>query len=185
MRVELRHAWSDGTTHLLFGPVELLERLAVLTPRPRINLILYHGVLPPRAAWRSQVVEHAPLPTVSEPASTEAAAPAGGRRIASSPRPGALRWADLMRRTYGFDVLACPGCGGRLRLIALIEQTRVIERILRHLGVPTERHDLGSADLDVVGGQRPPVGMGRGDDQPVRVVRSVEPAARLHRAFSD
>jgi len=46
----LRHPWSDGTTHLLFGPLELLERLAVLIPRPRVNLILYHGVLAPRAA---------------------------------------------------------------------------------------------------------------------------------------
>jgi hypothetical protein len=27
----LRHPWSDGTTHLVFDPVELLERLAVLT----------------------------------------------------------------------------------------------------------------------------------------------------------
>jgi hypothetical protein len=32
---------------------------------------------------------------------------------------GALLWADLMRRTFGFDVLACPRCGGRLRSIAL------------------------------------------------------------------
>jgi hypothetical protein len=38
----------------------------------------------------------------------------------------------------GFDVLACARCGGRLRLIALIEEAAVIERILRHLGVPTE-----------------------------------------------
>jgi hypothetical protein len=29
-------------------------------------------------------------------------------------------------------------CGGRLRLIALIEEAAVINRILRHLGVPTE-----------------------------------------------
>ena len=43
-----------------------------------------------------------------------------------------------MARTFGFDVLACPRCGGRLRLIALIEAAAVIERILRHLGVPTE-----------------------------------------------
>jgi hypothetical protein len=46
LRLQLRHRWSDGTTHLLFDPLELLERLAALTPRPRINLILYHGVLP-------------------------------------------------------------------------------------------------------------------------------------------
>src|SRR5438128_7932236 len=41
--------WHDGTTHLLFTPVELLEKLAALTPRPRINLALYHGILAPRA----------------------------------------------------------------------------------------------------------------------------------------
>ena len=43
-----------------------------------------------------------------------------------------------MRRTFGFDVLACPRCGGRLRLIALIEQASVIQRILRNLGLPTK-----------------------------------------------
>ena len=43
-----------------------------------------------------------------------------------------------MARTFGRDVLACPRCGGRLRLIALIEEAAVIDRILRHLGLPTE-----------------------------------------------
>ena len=43
-----------------------------------------------------------------------------------------------MQRTFGFDLLACPRCGGRLRLIALIDQVTVIERILRHRGVPAE-----------------------------------------------
>ena len=73
------------------------------------------------------------------------AAPESDQRIASSPRSGALRWADLMRRTFGFDVLACPCCGGRLRLIALIEQASVIERILRHLGLPAEIPEPRSA----------------------------------------
>jgi hypothetical protein len=30
VRLELRRPWSDGTTHLLLDPVELLERLAAL-----------------------------------------------------------------------------------------------------------------------------------------------------------
>ena len=93
VRLELNYAWADGTTHLLFEPVELLERLAVLTPRPRINVILYRGVLAPRAAWRSQVVEHTPSPEVSGPASTEAATPEathasqalGGRALCAGP----------------------------------------------------------------------------------------------------
>jgi hypothetical protein len=54
--LELRHRWSDGTTHLRFHPLELLERLASLTPRPRINLVLYYGVLAAHAAWRARGV---------------------------------------------------------------------------------------------------------------------------------
>ena len=46
-----------------------------------------------------------------------------------------------MRRTFGFDVLACPRCGGRLHLIAMIEEASVIQRILRHLGLPTQIPD--------------------------------------------
>ena len=53
-------------------------------------------------------------------------------------RTGAYQWAELMRRTCGLDVLACPRCGGRLRLVALIDQASVVQRILRHLGLPTE-----------------------------------------------
>ncbi len=56
VRLELRRPWRDGRTDLVFDPVEFLGRLAVLVPRPRINLILYHGVLGPRAAWRADVI---------------------------------------------------------------------------------------------------------------------------------
>src|SRR5206468_4011827 len=45
--VALQRPWADGTTHLVFTPVELLERLVPLVPRPRTNLILYIT-----ASWR-------------------------------------------------------------------------------------------------------------------------------------
>ena len=48
----LARPWHDGTRHLIFTPHEFLERLAAITPRPHINLVLYHGVLAPRARWR-------------------------------------------------------------------------------------------------------------------------------------
>ncbi|CAB4925952.1 unannotated protein [freshwater metagenome] len=54
--LQLRHRWADGTPHFVFDPVEFLGRLAVLVPGPRVNLLLSHGVLGPRAAWRSAVV---------------------------------------------------------------------------------------------------------------------------------
>ena len=65
------------------------------------------------------------------------AADAGeGQRRPASAR--GCQWAALMARTFGFDVLACVRCGGRLRLVALIDQPAVIGRILRHLRLPVE-----------------------------------------------
>ena len=45
--LQLRHPWADGTTHVAFTPTAFLERLAVLVPRPHVNLVLYHGLLAP------------------------------------------------------------------------------------------------------------------------------------------
>ena len=51
---------------------------------------------------------------------------------------GNYLWADLMRRSVALDVLACPRCGGRLRLIAVVDHPAVVARILGHLALPTE-----------------------------------------------
>jgi hypothetical protein len=56
------------------------------------------------------------------------------------PPPLAARkwsWPDLMRHTFGVDVLACARCGGRMRVVATIEDPVVIRKILTHLGLPT------------------------------------------------
>jgi hypothetical protein len=125
--LQLRRPWADGTTHLVFAPVAFLARLAVLVPRPRVNLVLYQGVLAPRAAWRAAVV---PRPSAAIGASSET-----GTRLGTG---GGWRWADLMRRVFEIDVLACPGCGGRLRLVAVIVASAAAARILQHLQLPTE-----------------------------------------------
>ena len=136
----LRHRWADGTTHLQFDPLELLERLAVLTPRPRINLILYYGVLAPRAAWRAALVSATAPGVESSHVEPSGEADEDARRAKPS-RAGAYQWAELMRRTFGLDVLACPRCGGRLRFVALIDQASVV--LLRHLGLPTQVAPIG------------------------------------------
>ena len=53
-------------------------------------------------------------------------------------------WSDLLRRVWHEDVLVCSRCGGEMRLVAVIENPAVIERILRHLklwnrGPPRQR----------------------------------------------
>jgi hypothetical protein len=136
VRLQLRRPWRDGTTDLVFDPVELLGRLAVLVPRPRVNLLLYYGVLGARAAWRAEVVPRETSPVVSGAGGAEAPSDPADRSAPPARRAQGQLWASLMQRTFGFDVLACARCGGHLRLIARIEEAAVIDRILRHLGVP-------------------------------------------------
>src|SRR3989449_11478654 len=54
----------------------------------------------------------------------------------SAPRHWA--WAALMRRAFDVDVLACPRCGGRLRLIATVEDPEAIRAILAPLAASRE-----------------------------------------------
>ena len=66
--LELKTAWHDGTRELVFEPLEFLERLAAMTPRPETNLLICHGLLAPRARWRERVVAYgrvAPEPTAA------------------------------------------------------------------------------------------------------------------------
>lgn len=122
--VKLKRAWRDGTTHLVFEPLEFLAKLAALTPRPEINLLLYHGVLAPHARWRRQVVGYGRM--ASEDAARD---PAEACRISPS-APRNWTWAALMRRAFALDVLACPRCGGRLRVIATVEDPVAVRQIL-------------------------------------------------------
>ncbi len=48
------------------------------------------------------------------------------RRIRSS-------WARLIKKVYEADPLVCPRCSGPLKIISLIGDGAVIEKILRHL----------------------------------------------------
>jgi hypothetical protein len=56
----LKRRWRDGTTHMIFEPLELVEKLAALVPPPRFNLVRYHGILAPSAAWRPLVIPSEP-----------------------------------------------------------------------------------------------------------------------------
>jgi hypothetical protein len=118
--------WRDGTSHFLFAPIEFLEKLAAIIPRPAVNLLLYHGVLAPRARWRSRVVSY-DRPALNLTAHAVDASPRGASI------PGAWTWAALMRRVFDLDVLACPRCGGRLRVIATVQDPLAVQAILAHL----------------------------------------------------
>jgi len=75
--LELKRAWNDRTRELVFEPLEFLERLAAITPRPETNLLICHGVLAPRARWRARVVAYGRV--LPEPTAALAPAPDGAQ----------------------------------------------------------------------------------------------------------
>jgi len=170
----LKHRWRDGTTHVVFEPHELVEKLAALVPWPRSHLARYHGILGPCASERDHVVPAAkeagagealhgaldPAPTGSEePCSRARAHPPRTRPVGSpgdtstrqtpeplgdpptevgarSGRPRRLAWAELLRRVFAVDVLECPRCGGRMRILPAIHAPGATQAILECLGLP-------------------------------------------------
>jgi len=140
----LRHRWRDGTTHVGFEPLELLEKLAALVPPPRFNLVRYHGVLAPAARHRARVVPSgsAPVPEDgSTHADSETKLARGGRSEPEDSLPGPrtrnYTWAELMRRVFEVDVLECPACQGPMRVLAAIHSPEATRAILDCLGLPS------------------------------------------------
>jgi hypothetical protein len=62
-------------------------------------------------------------------------------------------WARLIKKIYEVDPLTCPKCKGQMRIIAFIEDYKVIRKILDWLGIDETRRDrpppkrLQAADL--------------------------------------
>ena len=85
----------------MFDPVEFLGRLAVLVPRPRINLMLYHGVLGPRAAWRGTIVRRETSVGEREVAVADDPGASSGQadaHDAASRHARGYAWADMIAR---------------------------------------------------------------------------------------
>ena len=55
VRYELKTPYRDGTTHVIFEPLDFIARLVALVPKPRVNLTRFHGVFAPNSAHRAQV----------------------------------------------------------------------------------------------------------------------------------
>jgi hypothetical protein len=127
--LKLKTPWRDGTTHLVMSPLEFMQRLAALVPRPRLHLIRFHGVLAPNAKLRALVVPQEP----ERPA--QAAASAECEVTCALHRPVRLSWAKLLKRVFEIDMAHYPNCGGELKIIAAILEQPVIEKILTHLGL--------------------------------------------------
>lgn len=63
IRYKLKTPYNDGTTHVIFEPLDFIAKLAALVPKPRVNLTRFHGVFAPNSKHLVDVETFAPKPT--------------------------------------------------------------------------------------------------------------------------
>jgi hypothetical protein len=124
-RYALKTPYRDGTTHVIFEPLDFLARLAAPVPSPGVNLTRYHGVFAPNHRLRAQIV----------PAQRGRGGSAGPGQGSAVPMHAAMTWAQRLKRVFGIEIESCQHCGGAVKIIASIEDPQVIGRILEHLGL--------------------------------------------------
>jgi hypothetical protein len=127
VRYQLKTPYRDGTTHVIFEPLDFLAKLAALVPKPRVNLTRYHGIFAPNSRHRARVTP-AKRGKGDSPAPLDELPERPPRR-----RRAPMTWAQRLKRVFNIDVETCRACGGALRIIACIEDPVVINKILEHL----------------------------------------------------
>lgn len=129
LEYRLKKPSRGAATTLVMTPVQLLKRLCALVVKPRIHLTRFFGVFAPNSGARAQVVAQR---LAQQPKLADQATPS------APPQRPRLDWAQLLRRTYGFDVFACP-CGGKRRVLAFITSPELARKILRLPSRPRQR----------------------------------------------
>lgn len=132
---KLKNSWDDGTTHIYMSKMELMEKLAALVPRPRVHLTRFHGVLAPHYKYRKMIVPEpkaeAQVPEVVTPETML-------EKLSDKKKKKRISWAKLLKRIFNIDIETCPHCGEKVKIIAAIEDPKVIKKILDHVGIPSK-----------------------------------------------
>jgi len=126
VRYELKTPWRNGTTHVIFEPLDFISRLVALVPRPRVNLTRFHGVFAPNSKYRSRV-------TPARRGKRKKRYQANDIDQTHAEKRASMTWAKRLKRVFNLDVETCDKCGGDVRIIASIEDPVVIQKILAHL----------------------------------------------------
>jgi hypothetical protein len=124
IRYQLKTPYSDGTTHVIFEPLDFIAKLVALVPKPRVNLSRFHGVFAPNSKHR---VEVTPAKRgKGRPHKENEDAPPEQRRQS-------MTWAQRLKRVFNIDISICEKCRGEAKIIACIEDQSVIDKILQYL----------------------------------------------------
>ena len=95
VRYELKTSYRDGTTHVIFEPLDFIARLAALVPKPRVNLTRFHGVFAPNSKHRVQVTP------AKRGKGSKPKAPDEAQDRTPAERCAAMTWAQRLKGSSG------------------------------------------------------------------------------------
>ena len=113
VRYELKTPWRNGTTHVIFEPLDFISRLASLIPKPRVNLTRFHGVFAPNSKSRAKI-------TPARRGKRKRACFEDGTDQTPAEKRASMTWAKRLKRVFDIDIETCDKCGGDIRIIASI-----------------------------------------------------------------
>jgi hypothetical protein len=97
-RYQLKTPYKDGTTHVIFEPLDFIARLAALVPKPRVNLTRFHGVFGPNSKHRVLVT-----PAKRGKGSKLKVADEAQDQTPAE-RRAAMTWAQRLKRVFNIDI---------------------------------------------------------------------------------
>jgi hypothetical protein len=156
----LRRRNGETASRRVYEDVELISYGIKTGGNFAYRLTRYFGVLAPAATFRPWIVPDG-VTTIAPPAFMpphpgcpgEAGTPVTGAaqtNTKQSKKRKNYSWAQLMMRVFELDVLFCPRCGGRMRVMCPINPPLAIEKILACLGLPTRAPPIAPAKSDRV-----------------------------------
>jgi hypothetical protein len=136
-----RMVWEEGSDEVVYtrktrngqpgaeehiDALDFLARIIAFIPEPRQHTVLYYSFYSNVSRGRRSKGRDAELATHSENEEIDGLTPAErqARRRA---------WARLIKMVYETNPLTCPRCGSEMRVLAVITEPDVIDKILDHL----------------------------------------------------
>ncbi len=133
IQYELKNPFRNGTTHILFSPLDFLSKLAALVPRPRHNLVRYHGVFAPNSTLRKLIIPKSTKRVRGKENSKPDKMSEFEEAVSRNELVAPLTRAQRLKRVFNIDITLCPRCGGTMRVIADITNPDIIQKILDHI----------------------------------------------------
>ena len=105
-----------------------MAQLAALVPTPRVNLTRFHGVFAPNSSYRRLII-----PKQVEKLPAKGADKGHTQNENESERRSKMTWSQRLKRVFNIEITVCEHCGGRVKIIACLEDQATIDKILAHV----------------------------------------------------